>query len=253
LRKSKIKKNGETARKADSGHPTGSKAKGLRLAAKITGAVLCGLIAVALIINAYVVAVAKKDIIKPYELADWATQTGEDGVTCVIVLGAAIWDGKPSPILRNRLDTGMETFVQSGTKIMLLSGDNGTMEYNEVQSMKNYVVENGEEYGITSANIYLDYAGFSTYDSIYRCKEIFGAKRVVIVTQEYHLYRALYIAHSLGLEAKGIEATEIDSGQAIRNMREIPARVKDFILSLVKYKPAILGEPVPLDYPSTQQ
>ena len=94
----------------------------------------------------------------------------------------------------------------------------------------------------------MDHAGFSTYESIYRAKEIFGAERIVVITQEYHLYRALYIADALGLEAYGVASDQRTySGQTMRDVREILARNKDFLTSLFKPKPTYLGETISLD------
>ena len=99
--------------------------------------------------------------------------------------------------------------------------------------MKNYAIKNG----INSNMISLDYAGISTYDSIYRMKHVFKLKKIVIVTQKYHLYRALYIAQSLGIEAYGIDATKVRYvGQSYRDLREILARNKDFIKCIFKPK-----------------
>ena len=93
----------------------------------------------------------------------------------------------------------------------------------------------------------MDHAGFSTYESIYRAKEIFGAKKILIVTQEYHLYRALYIARCFGIDAYGV-SSDLDNyyGQFHRDVREILARVKDFGLCILKVKPTYLGEPIDL-------
>jgi len=125
-----------------------------------------------------------------------------------------------------------------------MSGDHGTVEYDEVNAMKQYAIEKG----IDSEQIFMDHAGFSTYESIYRAKEIFGAERVVIITQEYHLYRALYIADALGLEAYGVASDQRTySGQTMRDVREILARNKDFLTSLFKPKPTYLGETISLD------
>lgn len=89
----------------------------------------------------------------------------------------------------------------------------------------------------------MDHAGFSTYESLCRAKEVFGAKRIVIVTQEYHLYRALYIAEGLGLEAYGVAADgQTYAGQSMRDFREILARVKDFGTTMLKPEPTYLGE-----------
>ncbi|MDR3364291.1 MAG: YdcF family protein [Clostridiales Family XIII bacterium] len=172
---------------------------------------------------------------------------------CILVLGASVAEDGPSPMLADRLDEGMALYGLGVSNILLLSGDNGTVEYNEVQAMKDYVLKNGGAMGIEPANIYLDYAGFSTYDSAIRCKEIFEAKRVVIVTQRYHLYRAVYNAKKIGLDVYGVAAPDTKHGQFSRDIREVFARAKDFFLTHIGYEPAIMGEPVPLVYPSTQE
>ena len=176
----------------------------------------------------------------------------EGPADCILVLGASVTQHGPSPMLANRLDTGLDLFGMGVSNIMLLSGDNGQVEYNEVQAMKEYALENGGEAGLEAANIYLDYAGFSTYSSAIRCKEVFQAERVVIVTQRYHLYRAIYNAKLVGLDAVGVAAEDGKSSQLPRDLREILARVKDFFLTHIGYTPKIMGDPVPLDYPSTQ-
>ena len=102
--------------------------------------------------------------------------------------------------------------------------------------------------GISSENIFMDHAGFSTYDSIYRAKHIFEAKKVIIVTQKYHLYRALYIANQLGLKAYGVNADPRQyAGATYREIREILARNKDFIKCVVfKPSPTYLGDSIPV-------
>ena len=101
--------------------------------------------------------------------------------------------------------------------------------------------------GVPSEDVFMDHAGFSTYDSIYRAKEIFKAKNIIIVTQEYHLYRALYIAESLGLNAYGVSADSRKyAGQTSRELREILARDKDFVKSIFKPKSTYLGEEIPV-------
>ena len=202
-------------------------------------------------INIYVVSYSKSKMVSVEEAAQLAQSDGE--FSCIIVLGASVRDGTPSPILANRLDTGLKLYENGISNLLLLSGDNGRLEYNEVIGMKNYLIEEGKDVGLTDDNIYLDYAGFSTYDSMYRSKDIFEADRIVIATQGYHLYRALYIANKLGLEAYGVASEDRSSGQLSRDIREIPARTKDFFLTAVKFKPAILGDPVPLTFPSDQE
>ena len=124
-----------------------------------------------------------------------------------------------------------------------MSGDHSREDYDEVNVMKDYATK----MGVSSVNVFMDHAGFSTYDSLYRAKEIFKANKIIIVTQEYHLYRALYIAKSLGLEAIGIPAIKTSyRGDSSRELREVLARNKDFFLSIIKPYPTYLGEEIPV-------
>ena len=161
----------------------------------------------------------------------------------ILVLGAGLRNGKPSPVLKDRLDTAYEVYENGASNKIIVSGDHGTKTYDEVNVMKDYLTNKG----VPSEDIFMDHAGFSTYESIYRAKEIFKAKRIVIVTQEYHLYRALYIANKLGLEAYGVGADPRQYvGATYREIREILARDKDFIKCIFKPKPTYLGETIPV-------
>jgi vancomycin permeability regulator SanA len=211
--------------------------------------ILIPVIATALLNFAVIIPVYSK-IVSPAEAA--ARFEGEGGADCIIVLGASVNGGRPSEILAHRLDEGIAAFDAGGSNLFLLSGDNMVKEYNEAQAMNDYVLENGAAHGITADNIYLDYAGFSTYDTMKRAKDIFGAKKVIVVTQRYHLYRALYIAEKLGLEAVGLPAENRSNGQLKRDLREIPARVKDFFMCIAEPAPTAAGDPIPLQFPSTQ-
>lgn len=164
---------------------------------------------------------------------------------CILVLGAGVWENdQPSPMLKDRLDKGVELFKQHASLRLLMSGDHGTASYDEVNVMKGVAIEQG----VDSASIFMDHAGFSTYDSLYRAKAIFGATKIIIVTQQYHLYRALYIARSLGIDAIGVAAEKIPySYQWLRDAREILARNKDVLFSWLKPKAKILGQPISLD------
>lgn len=164
---------------------------------------------------------------------------------CILVLGAGVWAGnKPSPMLEDRLIKGIELYNANVSDRLLMSGDHGRVEYDEVNVMKNYA----KSKGISSSDIFMDHAGFSTYDSLYRAREIFKTKRILIVTQEYHLYRAIYIARQLGLDADGVAAEKIDySGQWFRDLREILARNKDYFKTMLRAKASILGSPIPID------
>ena len=172
-----------------------------------------------------------------------------DGVDCIIVLGCKVQsDGSPSHMLNDRLEVGVNVYYgllenEKGSKL-LMSGDHGTEEYNEVYTMKQFAIAEG----IESSEVFMDHAGFSTYESVYRAKEIFGADKIIIVTQEYHLYRALHIADALGVEAYGVSADlRPYSGQLKYSAREVLARNKDFITAIYKPVPTYLGEKISLE------
>ena len=159
---------------------------------------------------------------------------------CIMVLGCQVKEGgEPSHMLRDRLQRGVETYQYGASEKLLMSGDHGRTDYNEVETMKQYAIDEG----IESENIFMDHAGFSTYESIYRAKEVFGVEKMVIITQEYHLYRALYIAEQLGIEAYGV-ASDYHTyvGQSMRDLREVLARAKDFVTTIVKPEPTYLGD-----------
>jgi len=165
-------------------------------------------------------------------------------VDCILVLGAGVWENaRPSYMLEDRLLQGIELYQKGASDRLLMSGDHGRKEYDEVNVMKQFAME----HGIDSEYIFMDHAGFNTYDSLYRAKEIFQAKKVIIVTQKYHMYRALYIAEQLGLDAYGVASNPRDyAGQKARDVREIIARAKDFFNVVVKPEPTYLGEAIPV-------
>lgn len=164
---------------------------------------------------------------------------------CIIILGAGVRDdGSPSHMLEDRLIKGVELYKSGHSETLLMSGDHGRVEYDEVNTMKAYALD--EE--VPVARIFMDHAGFSTYDSLYRAKEIFGADKVIIVTQKYHLYRALAIADSLGIEAIGVPADlRTYYGQLTREAREVAARVKDFFYIVFQPEPVVLGDTISFD------
>lgn len=195
------------------------------------------IVIIILIINLYVRISTNKKIIKENEYSKLSD------VDCIIILGAGIWGDKPSPMLEDRLQEGIKLYQNNVSDKIIMSGDHGREEYDEVNIMKKYAIENG----VPSENIFMDHAGFSTYESIYRAKDIFKAKKVVIVTQKYHLYRALYIANQLGLEAYGVGADPRQYvGATYRELREIIARNKDFIKCILKPEPTYLGDTIPV-------
>ena len=188
--------------------------------------------------NAIVLFSTKDKIVTP----DVATDLKD--VDCIVVLGCLVRaDGTPSDMLTDRLLTGTELYFNGASPILLMSGDHGQKEYDEVNAMKRFALEKG----VSSDDIFMDHAGFSTYESMYRAKEIFGADKIIVVTQGYHLPRALYIAKSLGIEAYGVSADiRTYRGQTVRDIRELLARSKDFAYTLFKPEPTYLGEPISL-------
>lgn len=191
-----------------------------------------------LIINGYVKAAGKERILTTEAAAELAD------VDCIIVLGCYVReDGSLSDMLHDRLQRGIEVYKAGAAPKLLMSGDHGRTDYNEVGAMKQYAVDQG----IPSENVFMDHAGFSTYETVYRAKEIFQADKVIIVTQEYHLYRALHIAERLGVEAYGVSADlNTYAGQTARDFREVLARCKDFTMCIVKPEPTYLGETIPV-------
>jgi len=163
---------------------------------------------------------------------------------CILVLGCRVHeDGSPSLMLADRLEKGIELYESGASARLLMSGDHGRSEYDEVNTMKAFAVEQG----VPSEAVFMDHAGFSTYDSIYRAKDVFQAEKIIVVSQEYHLSRALYIAERLGLDAYGVAAADISyQGATYRSLREAAARGKDFLLAWVQHQPKFLGEAVPV-------
>lgn len=165
------------------------------------------------------------------------------GTDCAVVLGAGVRNGKPTPMLRDRILTGVSLYECGAVPKIIMSGDHGRADYDEVNVMKKLAMEKG----IPDSDIFMDHAGFSTYETLYRAKKVFEADKVIIVTQKYHLYRALYIAEKLGIEAYGVPADLDDyAGQFKRDIREIAARVKDFAVCIIKPEPTYLGDTIPV-------
>lgn len=172
------------------------------------------------------------------------TAVKDQNADCILVLGAGVKkDNSPSLMLRDRLDRAIKLYKDGAAPKLLMSGDHGRKNYDEVQVMKDYAIEQG----VPSSDIFMDHAGFSTYDSMYRAKSVFQVKNMIVVSQKYHLYRALYSAKRLGVKATGIPAKEVRyNGQLYRDLREVLARDKDIVTVLSKKKPKYLGDIVPI-------
>ena len=194
-------------------------------------------------VNAYVVESTKDNMI------DLHNSAGLEEIDCILILGCKVQsDGTLSHMLNDRMEVGVDAYfgqvAEGRMPKILVSGDHGTVEYNEVEAMKQFAIDKD----VPSDDIFMDHAGFSTYESVYRAKEIFGADKIIIVTQEYHLHRALYIAEALGVEAYGISADlRSYAGQAKYDAREILARNKDFLSAIFKPEPTYLGDKISLE------
>lgn len=163
-----------------------------------------------------------------------------------IVFGAGLWrDGRPTAVLRDRVSTAAELFFQGRVEKLLMSGDNSSLDYNEPGAMRNYALE----LGVPEDAIVLDYAGRRTYDTCYRAREIFGLNKAILVTQNFHLPRALYVCNKLGLQAVGVRAdqrTYFLDNRLWWHLRETPATlVALWEVHVSKPKP-ILGEKEPI-------
>ena len=189
-------------------------------------------------INIYIKSSVKDKILSPKEASELQAD-------CILILGAGVWaNNTPSPMLNDRLLQGIELYELGASDKLLMSGDHGSKDYDEVNVMKDFAIERG----VPSEDIFMDHAGFSTYESMYRARDVFKAKKIIIVTQGYHLYRALYDAEGLGLEAYGVAADPREyAGQSYRELRESLARVKDFLYVIIKPEPTYLGEEIPVN------
>ena len=173
-------------------------------------------------------------------------QAKAKGADAIIVLGAMVWEnGQPSGILRDRLDVACELYEAHAAPKILVSGDHGRKDYDEVNAMRRYL----ENKGVPTEDIFMDHAGFDTYATMYRAGAIFGVKNAVVVTQKYHLYRAVYIGLRRGLEVQGVVCNNYHPArlrQLFYDVRESAARTKDFFQTFLRLRPKYLGESIPI-------
>ncbi len=159
-----------------------------------------------------------------------------------VVLGASVYsDGTPSDILADRLEVASDLYLSGAVSKLIVSGDNRSSHYNESDAMKNYCIR----LGVPAEDIVVDHAGYDTYASIYRAKYTYGANSIMVVTQAYHLYRALAIAQGLGMDAMGVAADKGNyDNQFSYSLREIIARDKDFLLTVFRIPPSDAEQPM---------
>jgi len=211
-----------------------------RVKQMILGIFLLGIAAVLMVvgIRSYMDSFAAEYIIREAE------ETPE--AEAVLVLGAFVSsEGEPAPVLAARLEHGYELYKLGKVKKILVSGDHGREYYDEVNAMKDYLINKG----VPKEDIFMDHAGFNTYDSMYRAKEIFQIEKMLISTQEFHMTRSIYIARTLGIDAYGYPTPDREMYRMdYLNFREGLARVKAFFdAGVIRRKPKFLGEPIPID------
>jgi vancomycin permeability regulator SanA len=187
-------------------------------------------------INVYILHFSKKYIIT----TDQATPTTQ----AILILGARVYqNGALSDILRDRTDTAIELYKAGKAPVFLISGDHGTKDYDEVDAVKNYLLKEG----IPAQSIFLDHAGFDTFDSLYRAKAIFGVESLIVTTQNFHLPRTVFVGNKLGITTYGVSADKQHYVDSSRNeLREVLARTKAFFNIFFKSQPKFLGEKIPI-------
>jgi len=194
-------------------------------------------LALLFVCNMIVVGSAKKYILSASEVSD-------EDFDCILVLGCLVWsNGKMSWMLKDRVDTGIGLYKQGASPKLLMSGDHGREDYDEVNTMKTYAIGQG----VPSEDIFMDHAGFSTYESMYRAKNVFAAKKILVVTQNFHLSRAVYDARAMGLDAYGVNADHYVYNKMWKNeLRESLARTKDIFYCIFKPQSTYMGDKIDL-------
>ena len=163
-----------------------------------------------------------------------------------IVFGAGLWrDGRPTPVLRDRVAAAAELYFAGKVSKLLMSGDNSHANYNEPAAMRSYALE----LGVREEDIVLDYAGRRTYDTCYRAGQIFGIKDAILVTQSFHLPRAIFTCYRLGVKAIGV-ASDLRQYRPNTwlywNLRELPATLVAVWQVYITHPLPVLGEPQPI-------
>lgn len=161
-----------------------------------------------------------------------------------IVLGALVFpDGSVSPMLQDRLETAYDLYHAGKVRKLLVSGDHGHADYDEVNTMRRYL----EHKGVPPADIFMDHAGFDTYNSMLRARQVFGVQSAIVVTQAFHLPRALYLARGVGMAAQGVVADrQVYTAERYYELREAVARLKGFANVFLHSNPVFLGPPLPI-------
>ncbi|MBN1629580.1 MAG: YdcF family protein [Thermoleophilia bacterium] len=210
--------------------------------------VLWSLVAVGILVVLLGLAILIPNLVITRSADDYIVQDPGDApaAQCAIVLGARVYDtGVPAPMLADRLRTGVRLYKLGKVEKLLLSGDHGQTDYDEVNVMLDYVLE----LGVPEEDVFTDHAGFDTYDTMYRARDVFKVTDCLVVTQEFHLSRAVYTARELGLEATGVVADIQPYANEFKNAaRDWLARVKAVLqLHITHPEPRYLGPQIPID------
>ncbi|RJQ52454.1 MAG: hypothetical protein C4521_10070 [Actinobacteria bacterium] len=188
--------------------------------------------AVTVLANAAILRLAEEHIAESAEAAP--------GARVAVVLGAKVHPNDSlSAVLSDRMKTAVELYRSKKVSKLLLSGDHGRARYDEVNNMRRFALD----HGVAPKDIFMDHAGFDTYDSMYRARDVFGVKKALVVTQRFHLARAIYTARKLGIEATGVPSDKRRYAKALLfDSREILSRTKAYLeLELFRPKPKLLG------------
>jgi len=211
-----------------------------------TKKILMGILLLGVVISVVFVVCANYRIDKQTEKSVFGDieSIPENKVGLLLGTSKLLKSGQLNPYFINRIIAAEELFKSGKIQNILISGDNSRKDYNEPQDMKDELIKRG----IPEEKIYLDYAGFRTFDSVYRMNAIFGQNSFTIISQKFHNQRAIYIANALGLNAVGYNAKDVDTYSGSKTkLREKFARVKVFIDLLINKKPKFLGEKIVIE------
>lgn len=205
-------------------------------------------VVIALIIS--VVSLTSFSFYAKNKIADSTTELVYDGIQSVpssqtvLILGSKVFsDGRLSHVLQDRVLTALELYENGKVEKFLVSGDHGKKNYDEVNAVRKFLLSKG----VKAEDIFLDHAGFDTYDSFYRARDIFKVNSMIVVTQEFHLPRALYIGKSLGLDVHGLKADKrVYKANVYNNIRELFSSSKAYLEVALNVKPKFLGEEIPI-------
>ncbi|SNR29083.1 SanA protein [Maribacter sedimenticola] len=207
----------------------------LKTILKISGALLIALLLVIICCNAIITSTTEDKTFFDVQ------QIPTNRVGLILGTSSRLTDGSPNPYYTHRINATVALYQANKIKFVLVSGDNGTIYYNEPDTIKKDLIKAG----IPEKVIFLDYAGFRTLDSMVRAKFIFGLEKVTVISQQFHNERAIYIAQQKGLDAIGFNAKDLSTSQGIKvQVREYLARVKVFIDALLNTQPKFYGEPI---------